>query len=220
MIETGMPLLLISTDDEGQEEHYRCRVADTDEGQIFIDYPVNIETNRSTFFLHGTQLMLEFIDPQHSSAVYTFNTEVTGRTKRNIPLLILHDPGPEQYKRVQRRKFVRVPIPVDAAVHFEDSQPFTAVTEDISAGGIAVAIPAEIETKSGKEGKVYLSIPMQSGEHHYFEIKGRIVRTRTDHNNRTIASIEFIDMSHTDQQILLRFCFERQLMMKRKGLVQ
>ncbi|OCA92737.1 flagellar brake protein [Pseudobacillus wudalianchiensis] len=220
MIETGMYLLLVSTDEEGQQEHYRCRVADIDEGEVLIDYPVNISTNRSTFFVDGTQLSAEFIDPKYSSAVYTFNTEIKGRTKREIPLLILHDPGPEKYERIQRRKFVRVPTPVDIAVHLDNTPPFTAATEDISAGGIAVALPTGIEAESGNRGRVYLSIPMQSGERYYFEIPVSIVRVRTDHKDRVIASVEFIDIRQTDQQILLRFCFERQLIMKRKGLIQ
>ncbi|HEY9578194.1 MAG TPA: PilZ domain-containing protein [Pseudobacillus sp.] len=220
MIETGMHLLLVSTENEDQQEHYRCRVADIDEGVILIDYPVNISTNRSTFFMDGTQLSAEFIDPQYSSAVYTFNTEVKGRTKREIPLLILHDPGLEKYERIQRRKFVRVPIPVDAAIHLENTIPFTVATEDISAGGIAVALPAGVEVASGDRGRVYLSIPMQSGERYYFEITARIVRIRTDNKDRAIASVEFIDIPQTEQQVLLRFCFERQLIMKRKGLIQ
>lgn len=220
MIETGIYLLLISTEEEGQEDHYRCRVADVDEGAILIDYPVNINTNRSTFFVDGMRLTVEFIDPKYSSAVYTFSTEVMGRTKRDIPLLILHDPGAETYTRIQRRKFVRVAFPVDTAVHLDNTRPFTAVTEDISAGGIAVTLPEGTEADSGDEGKVYLSVPMQSGEHHYFEILARIVRTHTDDKSRTVASIEFVDIPQADQQVLLRFCFECQLMIKRKGLIQ
>ncbi|MEK4028949.1 PilZ domain-containing protein [Pseudobacillus sp. FSL P4-0506] len=219
MIETGMYLLLVSREKD-QEEHYRCRVADIDEGVILIDYPVNIGTNRSTFFVDGMQLSAEFIDPKYSSAVYTFDTEVKGRTKRDIPLLILHDPGLEKYVRIQRRKFVRVPIPVDAAIYLENVAPFTAATEDISAGGIAVPLPEGIDVSNEQQGRVYLSVPMQSGDHHYFEITARVVRLRIDDKGRPIASIEFVDIPRTDQQILLRFCFERQLIMKRKGLIQ
>ncbi|MGC8228342.1 flagellar brake protein [Pseudobacillus badius] len=218
MIETGMQLLLFSTEQE-QEEQYRCRVADTDEGIILIDYPVNMSTNRSTFFVDGTRLSAEFVDPKYSSAVYAFTTEVAGRTKRDIPLLILRDPGLEKYVRIQRRKFVRVQIPVDAAVHFENSAAFTAATEDISAGGIAVSLPEGIEVSHGDQGRIYLSLPMQSGEHHYFEIIGRAVRVRTDDKGRKFVSVEFVNLEEAEQQILLRFCFERQLIMKRKGLI-
>ncbi|KAB7708893.1 pilus assembly protein PilZ [Bacillus aerolatus] len=220
MIEMGMYLLLVSTDAEGEEERYRCRVADIDEGHILIDYPVKIKTNRSTFFVDGMQLSAEFIDPKSSSAVYTFNTEVIGRTKREIPLLLLHDPGKDKYERIQRRKFVRLQSPVNAAIYLNNKPPFTAATEDISAGGIAIALPEGVEAEYGDSGRVFLSVPMQSSEHHYFEIAGKVVRTRTDHTNRTIVSIEFTDLREHEQQVLLRFCFECQLMMKRKGLVQ
>ncbi|MGM7635404.1 flagellar brake protein [Bacillus sp. Hm123] len=222
MLKVGIDLMLepLHVSDEEEKESYRCKVVDVKDGQVFIDHPVNIKSNRTTLLMDETELMVEFIDPTASSAVYLFSTKVIGRVKQSIPMLVLQDPGVDKYQRIQRRKFVRVPTAVDAAVHLEDHSPFAATTVDLSAGGLAVSVPHGMNIKQGDQGKVFLSIPFQSGDHHYFEVTSKVVRVHEEEkSNRTIASLEINDLSGIEQQLLMRFCFERQIILKRKGLV-
>ncbi|WP_100331434.1 flagellar brake protein [Bacillus xiapuensis] len=222
MLKVGLDLMLEpmeDTDEMNEKETLRCKIADISDGKIYIDYPVNLKTNRTAFLMDDTKLKVEFIDPQAASAVYMFSTEVIGRTKKNIQLLILKDPGIKEYKRIQRRRFVRVATAVDVALHFEGRPAFTSATLDISAGGFAIPLPAGQELEAGEEGAIYLSIPMQSGQHYYFKTVGKVVRLHTEEKtNRAIASIQFTEISGKDQQLIMRFCFERQIILKRKGL--
>ncbi|WP_338749717.1 flagellar brake protein [Bacillus sp. FJAT-52991] len=222
MLKVGMDLMLEPLDgsDEEEKEVYRCKVADVKDGQVFINYPVNIKSNRTVLLMDDTELMSEFIDPTASSAVYLFSTKVIGRVKQSVPLLILQDPGVDQYKRIQRRKYVRVSTAVDVALHLEGQPPFVVATIDLSAGGFSIPVPIGMSVKEGDQGKVFLSIPFQSGDYHYFDVTGQVVRVHEeDKSNRTIASFQIHDVSRVEQQLLMRFCFERQIILKRKGLV-
>jgi c-di-GMP-binding flagellar brake protein YcgR len=200
-------------------ETYKCKLAERIDDDLYIDYPVHTITKRTVFLLDGTQLKVTFVSADGS--VYIFESEVKGRVKQNIPMLILSYPGNENLIKIQRRQYVRVETPVDVAVHPLDGefQPFTAVTEDISAGGAAAILTGN--GKSLSEGMVVettLVLPFQSGEYHYKTFKSRVVRIVDVNENRKKISLQFIDISGQDRQLLLRFCFERQLAIKKKGL--
>ncbi|MBM7648009.1 c-di-GMP-binding flagellar brake protein YcgR [Bacillus ectoiniformans] len=219
MLEVGMYLTLEPMAITEKKEEYRCRITDLEDGKIYIDYPINTETNRTVYLVDGMQLSAGFIDPKSSSAIYIFQTEIVKRERRNIPMLVLRDPGVNEYIRIQRRKYVRVSTPVDVAVYMEGLKAFTAATEDISAGGLAVVPPFDDEIKKRTRVKLFLTLPMQSGDYYYLELNGSIVRVGEEKEGRKVASIEFLEMNGNEQQILMKFCFERQLMLKRKGLI-
>ncbi len=219
MLEAGLTMTLEPYESANDKEEYRCRVVDIEGGKIFIDYPVSIETNRTVFLLDGMQLAASFIDPASSSALYMFRTEVIGRVEKKIPMLMLHDPSPSDYLRVQRRKFVRVQTVIDVAVQFEGYPPFKAVTEDMSAGGAAVVLPHSTMVEEGETARLYAVIPSNNKVNHYLELSASLVRIQSDEKSgRSIASFQFQNISHMEQKVLMRFCFERQLQLRKKGL--
>ena len=141
-------------------EKYKCKLVEKNGQHMFIDYPINLETNKTAFLLDGTQLKCSFVNKYGS--VYMFETEVLGREKQNIPMLILNDPGSDQYIKIQRRQYVRVETSVDIAIHptnFE-FKPFVTVTDDISAGGVAIIASNKINLQSGMKINCWLVLPM------------------------------------------------------------
>lgn len=219
MLQPGIVLTLEPFEEIDKKEEYRCKVVDIEDGKLFIDYPVSIQTNRAVFLMEGMQLAVSFLDPAASSAVFLFRTEVIARVKKKIPMLVLQDPGLNQYVRIQRRKFVRVQKAIDTAVHFDGMPPFSSLTEDISAGGAAIVLPNSAQAEPGTEATVYGVIPSQQAEPFYFEAKAELVRIHQDEKSgRCIGSFEFKDLPYAEQQILMRFCFEQQLRLRRKGL--
>ncbi|OXS80292.1 hypothetical protein B1B05_02115 [Domibacillus enclensis] len=219
MLEAGIPISMEPYDSVDKKEEYRCKIVDVEEGKVYIDYPVSTETNKTVFLLDGMQLAVNFIDPTAASAVYLFQTEVIGRVKKKIPMLVLHDPGIDNYVRVQRRKFVRVPTAIDIAVEVNGVPAFSSVTEDISAGGAAVVIPGAVQIEPDTEVTLYGVIPSQHGEPRYIETKADLVRIREDEKSgRRVGSFQFKELLYADQQMLMRFCFERQLQLRKKGL--
>ncbi|WP_077213820.1 flagellar brake protein [Bacillus dakarensis] len=199
-------------------EKYKCKLAERKGQHLYIDYPINLQTNKTAFLIDGTQLKCSFVDK--TGSVYLFETEVLGRVKQNIPMLILSDPGSERYIKIQRRQYVRVETSVDIAVHptsFE-FKPFVTVTDDISAGGAAIITSNKINLNSGMKINCWLVLPMQNGEYHYQQFHSKIVRVIPLDERRNKVSIQFLEVSPNDRQMLLRFTFDRQLMIRKKGL--
>ncbi|UQD52578.1 pilus assembly protein PilZ [Bacillus methanolicus] len=200
-------------------ETYKCRLVERIGNDLYIDYPVNTITKRTVFLLDGTQLKVTFVGAD--SSVYLFESEVMGRVKQKIPMLILSYPGKKNLIKIQRRQYVRVETPADVAIHplNGEFQPFTAVTEDISAGGAAAILAGNNEIlREGMIVEAIFVLPFQSGEYHYKSFKSRVVRIVDVSENRKKISLQFMEISGQDRQLLLRFCFERQLEMKKKGL--
>ncbi|MGG4469185.1 flagellar brake domain-containing protein [Paenibacillus alvei] len=218
MINIGDTLILEPAHSENSEK-YKCRLVDRKENGIYIDYPIHAETKKAVFLLNGTQLKVSFVTSQ--GAVYMFDSEIIGREKQNnIPMLILHFPNSDQFIKIQRREYVRVETNVDVAISSDDTEvaPFATITTDISAGGAAILVPAGSNLKA--ETIVYTNfvLPMQNGDYYYLKVKAivkKIINYNETHNK---APLEFIEVSANDRQLFLRFCFDRQLSFRKKGL--
>jgi c-di-GMP-binding flagellar brake protein YcgR len=219
MITVGSKLIL-EPKNSSDREKYTCKLVETSKEKLFIYYPVNIKTGKMVYLLDGTQLKVTFVTKDQT--VYIFETEVQGRVKQeDIPLVILSFPGWENIIKIQRRQFVRVETAVDIAIHPLNGEftPFVAVTNDISAGGAAVVLPSDTQIELGLIFNCWVVLPMQSGDYQYMFFKARVIRVIGAKNGkRNIMSFEFLDITSIERQLLIRFSFERELIIKRKGL--
>lgn len=195
-------------------EKFRCRIVDLQNNIIFIDYPINLMTKKTAFLVDGAQFRVTY--NTETKVSYSFNTEVLGRRAGNIQMILLHCPPPEEFIKIQRREFVRVETPVDVAVEFENHH-YQFVAEDVSAGGTAVHIKSHVGFKEGDTLKMLVVLPFVNGDIRYVETDAIVVRI-FDKDEVKIASIQFIDTDDVDKQHIVRFCFERQLMIRKKEM--
>src|SRR3954452_6283205 len=160
MLTIGNPLVLESKY-ANQFEQYKCRLVDRKGNLLYIDYPINVATNRTTFLVDGTQLKVTFVEGE---SAYLFESEILGRVKRGIPMMELIYPGDKYVIKIQRRKFVRVETTVDVAIHPFNGEfnPFTSLTEDISAGGALINLKKQTEVKEGMLIRTVFVLPMQN----------------------------------------------------------
>lgn len=220
VIDIGSTIFLELQETKGENAkvvNLRCRLVDRTQKSFVIDYPINQETNKPSFFFDGTQFRAWFIGKDE--AMYAFDTEITGRKKGQIPMLLLRDPGPERYFRIQRRNYVRVETSTDAAVHVlnQEFKPFTTVTLDLSGGGCAVTIPPGQQLPKTGELYLWLVLHMQSGNIEYVKARCKIVRVfKPIESARERASLQFLEIEERDRQKVIKYCFERQLALKRK----
>lgn len=200
-------------------DKFKCKVVEKRDSYIYIDYPINMETNKTAFFIDGTQLKCSFVAGDGS--VYLFETGVIGRVKQNIPMIVLHYPGDDQLIKIQRRQYVRVETAIDVAVHPRASEfePFVAVTDDISAGGAAIIAANHQKLATGMELILWAVLPMQNGDYHYFKFPSKVVRIIPLENGRNKVSLQFQHVEPQERQVLFRFCFDRQVSMRKKGLL-
>ena len=216
MLTIGNPLVL-EPKYANQLEQYKCRLVDRKDNLLYIDYPINVSTNRTTFLIDGTQLKVTFVEGE---SAYLFETEILGRVKRGIPMMELMYPGDEYVIKIQRRKFVRIETSVDVAIHSLNGEfkPFTTLTEDLSAGGSLVKLRKQKSISEGMVIRTIFVLPMQNGDYHYMNLKSKVVRIVKRENGEGHASLQFVGVTPTETQLLLRFSFDRQLAMKKKGL--
>ncbi|XJZ26064.1 flagellar brake protein [Bacillota bacterium Lsc_1132] len=219
MIQIG-DILTLELKNAEHIEKFKCRLVDRKDKMLYIDYPINLRTNKTAFLFDGTQLNATFID-QDGTSVFLFKSEIVGRVRHNIPMLVLTYPGPEGLIKIQRRNYVRIEAAVDIAIHPLKNEflPFTAVTDDISAGGAAVLIPQDKLLQPDMMVKTWLVLILQNGEYHYLSFSSRVVRVIRFNETMNKLSLQFNKISNMERQLLLRFCFERQLEIKKKGLL-
>lgn len=219
MIQIG-DLLTLEVRHAEQIEKFKCRLVDRKGNTLFIDYPISLRTNKTAFLFDGTQLSATFIG-QDGTSVYLFESEIIGRVKNNIPMLLLAYPGEERLLKIQRRSYVRIEAAVDIAIHSMNGEfpPFTALTDDISAGGAAVLIPKGMQLQQGMMIKTWFVLILQNGEYHYLALSSRVIRVIDYNETRNKLSLQFIEISNMERQLLLRFCFEKQLQNKKKELL-
>ncbi|MBN8190768.1 PilZ domain-containing protein [Bacillus sp. NTK074B] len=215
MIKTGTTLQLEPIHNENVDR-YRCRVVELSEDGIYIDYPIHTKTEKAIFLIDGTQLKASFTINEQT--VLMFETEVMGRKLSKIPMIHLHFPGDDGLVKIQRRQFVRVEANTDISLRIND-QFYPTLTEDLSAGGCAVVVRKGMDVKSGTKLSTIIVLPMQTGECQYVEIEGRVIRVwKKEH--KEIASIEFVHLTESQRQLILRYCFEKQLDLRKKGLLE
>lgn len=201
-----------------QKEKFTCMVVEIEPGCVYIDFPINIESGKIVFLVDGTQLNISFSDDEQ--AVYVFDSEVLGKVKGQIPMIQLLLPDVETFVKIQRRKYVRLDVTVDAALHPENYEftPFRALTEDISAGGASIRLLKGTDIETASTLYLWMALTLKSGEIQYLRLKSKVIRvTEKDHGNK-LLHIEFIDPPRNDVQTLMRFIFEKQVDLKKKGL--
>ncbi|KOS69180.1 glycosyltransferase [Lysinibacillus contaminans] len=195
-------------------EKFRCKVVEQTENIIYIDYPTNVSTKKTAFLIDGTEFRATFHTEDRQS--FAFNTQVMGRKSGNIPMIKLSCPAETDFIKIQRREYVRVETPVDVALQLGNYR-YQLVAEDISAGGLAIDLKGPVAFKDGDDVVLTIVLPFSNGEMHYVVTDAIVVRI-FERDNTKIASIRLTDTDEIDQQHIVRFCFERQLLIRRKEL--
>lgn len=195
-------------------EKLRCKVVEQEDGIIYIDYPINVATKKTAFLVDGAQFRVTFHTEAKQS--YTFTTSVLGRKGGNIPMIKLSCPPDENIQKIQRREYVRVETPVDIAIEFKDNF-YQLVAEDISAGGVAVLLNQHVPFGDGDAVRLTIVLPFTNGDIRYVQTEAYIVRI-FERDHVKIASIQLTDTDDIDKQHIVRFCFERQLKIRKKEM--
>lgn len=213
MIKIGTQLTLEPTFTE-KVEKYRCKVVDSDEQFIYINYPVEEASSKTVFLSDGTQLRATFVE--ESKAAFAFQSEVLGKRKGNIPMIKLAYPGDSEIIKIQRRDFVRVATSLDIAIRFKEEK-YQFVTDDLSAGGTAVLLNKPVKFKADDEVSLLIPLSFNNGDIKYVSATAAVIRI-WDRGNISLASLQFTNTDDVDKQQIVRYCFEKQLLIRKKGL--
>lgn len=205
-------VIFLEKENGDDAERYKSRVVDLVDDTLMIDYPVHVETGKTVFMTNETALLVSFTDELKMS--YSFKTKVQGRRLEGVPMLQLLYRGDDHLIKIQRREFVRVDVNLDVAVE-DEGEVTRLVTADISAGGLAINLPDLQALRENATVKLVIVLPFQKRDIEYVRAKAKIVRI-WEEKGRIIASLEFLEVSDTNRQQIVQFCFERQLQLKKK----
>ncbi|MED4081794.1 flagellar brake protein [Halalkalibacterium halodurans] len=219
MIAIGDTIYLEKTGEQGENEEaerYYCRLVDRLNQEMVIDVPIHEQTKKPSLFPEGTPFRAHFLGKD--GAMYIFESTIKERRRETIPVLVFNDPGPEIYKRIQRRQDVRVSATVDCAIHPTENTaftPFRATTVDISGGGCAIVLPNGRSLPGDGEIDIVLALHLQSSDMFFVEARCKIVRLHKRHEEAlSRVSLQFISIEERHKEKIIRFCFERQLQVK------
>ncbi|GEL76141.1 flagellar brake protein [Tenuibacillus multivorans] len=222
MLKIGTRLTIETIKNGEVEERFQCKIAEISKKYIYIDYPISERTGRTSLFLDGSEFMVSYVG--HDGNVYKFSTEVIGRKKMKIPVLTIKMPNKDEFRKIQRREYVRVEVPLDVAIHpkQEDQSPLITRTIDISGGGIAVVgLGKEKEYQSGDIMDISIVLPFQSNDYSYFFSQAEVIRTIRGHDaSSSKITYKFVNIDEKEREKMIKFCFEKQLDNRRKVLNQ
>ncbi|MCU9613725.1 flagellar brake domain-containing protein [Caldibacillus lycopersici] len=211
-------VLTIQKINSTKNERFKSKIMDITEQEIYINYPVSMETNKTSYLINGTPLSLSFVG--ENDIVYQFTTHVAGRVHDGIPLLLIKKPDPAEITKIQRREFVRVARAVDVAIYpmEGDMQLFQSITEDISAGGASIIVPKEKQIYERQPLTCWFVLPRASGKYHYLKFICKVVRISSRDDKSNIISVQFMDKTNAKELQIIQFCYEAELAIKQKEL--
>ncbi|GAF65316.1 putative transferase [Bacillus sp. TS-2] len=210
MVEVGDTLNfeLIKQSESGQPEKYHSKVLDLLQHDIVIEYPISVETGKQSFFWDGTQFLASYVG--QDTAVYQFETEIIGRKKQEIPVLIIK--GPIDFERIQRREYVRVSANMDLSLSINGKNIHSS-SIDLSGGGCSFLISQQVKVTDDQEFMLSLSLKLPNGTR-TIRTKSRVVRSNTVRGNKQMISCEFLDIPVREREHIIQFCYKKQLLEK------
>jgi c-di-GMP-binding flagellar brake protein YcgR len=190
---------------DGQDDWYVSNVQDCDNKNFCISIPTQ---GPNPLILHEGDAAKVLLISEVSR--FEFQTLVTGRRYDNIPLYVLA--LPKEYKRIQLRDFVRIPIVLE--MHYaelpEDGQapvfiPCSCL--DLSGGGMRLLLKKGYHTDTGLLLK--FTLPFDKYVENV-EAMGKVVRSSLINSvNLYHVGVEFIKISRRQQDLVVRFILSK-----------
>lgn len=205
-------VLTLEQENMEKVEKFHCKIVEIKENIIYIDYPKSSLTQKTAFLVDGSPYYVTFISESNIS--YAFKTKVIGRKMGAIPTVMLSLPTEEEIMKIQRREFVRVQTSTDVAIEYNNEY-FQFVTEDISAGGLLLRLKSDVPFHEGEIVPLTIVLPFANGDMRYVRTKAEVIRI-FERGTMRLASLQLAETDEVDKQYIVRFCFERQLMVRKK----
>ncbi|MCB2359337.1 flagellar brake protein [Clostridium estertheticum] len=188
------------------EKYFNSNVQDVTEDYIAISIP----TNSGEYLPLSNGSIIDVIYYEEEN-IYKFSSSIIGRKFENIPILLLAKP--EEIKKIQRRRYVRVPLiktakyinlknePKVNLSTIDDSKYLKAVLVDLSGGGMRVKVSEEIKDND------FLLVALTVNEEEVL-IVGQTKRIMKDDDSRFICGLSFEFLDNATQEQLIRYIFQ------------
>lgn len=196
-----------SIDPEEANKVYKARIADIQGSYMSIEVPLEVGTGKLKRLYAGDQISAYFITGD--GVKHYFDSPILGFKEETIRLVVIRLPEAEKITKVQRRSFLRVPAELEIAVK-TGSFAFTALTEDVSGGGVSFLCDVGSALQTHDSLSCWLLLPFRNGAIEHACFKGEVVRVKQLENGKQLVMLQFIEIADAERQRVIRYCFERQ----------
>ncbi len=187
----------------------RSRVADIDAGNIYIEIPLDEKSRRYYRAQVGETMQLYFFTAE--GVKHLFTSQVTGFRKDTVNLVSIRKPNLDEISKDQRRSFLRVEANLELAVRLSDRLKFVAITEDVGGGGVSFVCDRKWPIVQNTLLDCWLLLTYKGGSIAHASFQGEVVRVLPAESDRHLIMMRFKEIADSDQQKVIRYCFERQL---------
>jgi len=202
-------LQILPDSDPETSSTLRTRVADLDDESIWLEIPLDEKTRRYYRPQVGERFRMFYFTKE--GVKHLFETSVTAVKKDAVTIFSVRKPLPEAVKREQRRSFLRVEAQLELAVRMGDKVRFTALTDDVGGGGLSFRTDRKWPMVPGAALSCWLLLNYRNGNLAHAKFDGEIVRVMPVEPDKHLVMMRFQDIQDSEQQKIIRFCFERQL---------
>lgn len=200
--------------------YYKSNIEDSSEDIISISIPIK----EGQYIPLRVGEMIEVIY-YYENDIYKFYSKVVNRKIDVIPIIQIA--YPEEVFKIQRRKFVRVPIicsvvyskigntkenPKELKLSKDRVKELKGIMVDLSGGGMRVKLKENLSLGD----LLSVSMPVSDSA---LNFKGKIVRLEYDDINKLyLCGISFIDLEEKTREKLIKFIFQIMRDQMRKGI--
>lgn len=212
-----------SSSEEARAHSFKSRVTDSKDGIAAIELPTSENTGRTGLLDVGTPCSVWYVGEDGSR--YEFQSSIVGRQSEPLPVLFLQLPAKEDIVRTQRRNYLRIDSSLDIAVKLIDpirNYHFITRTVDLSGGGLSFTCKDSYHLQENDTVQVWMAFPSKSGQMQHASAELQIVRVKPAEEkglNQWVSG-KFIQISEADRVKVVRACYERQLDLRRKGVIE
>ena len=188
------------------EKYFNSNVQDVTDDYIAISIP----TNAGEYLPLSKGAMLDVIYYEEDN-IYKFASTIIGRKFENIPILLLAKP--KEIKKIQRRKYVRVPL-IKTAKYINlkndsksnlstinESKYLKAVLVDLSGGGMRVKVSEQIKAND------FLLVSLTVNKEDVL-IVGQTKRIVKDDDGRFICGLSFESLDNETREQIIKYIFQ------------
>ncbi|WP_226567908.1 flagellar brake protein [Bacillus stratosphericus] len=213
MLQIGDTITIEYVNENKEVKAAKSKVLENNNDNICINYPGDKETGRTIYLNQQTEITVFFFD--ENQIPYKCTSEVIGKRKKDIPMIVISIPPKEEMIRLQRREYLRVDTMVKATITQTDEEPFDTLIVNMSAGGVAIAVPEHVLLKDYGEVITEFELPLKEP----VKIKAVAEMNRVYQDEQTgkkRAIMEFTEITNDHQQHIMKYCFQQQLLTRVK----
>lgn len=167
-------------------------------------------------FYPGTPVEMRVVRTTAPEGIYRAETVVLGETRQRVPLLRLEPPL--RWERSQLREYFRVParrpVRVRKVKDGDDGVWMEGRTRDLSGGGCQAMLPTKLEQGTAIE----LELELPDAVHRLVGTVQRVQVESGDLDLPVSVGVKFEQLSERQREELIRYAFERQIELRRKGM--